>query len=70
MIQPREPLLAPILNYWRVDALRHDPPRVTEYNGHDQAQASRIVGRLCMEEHIEGVVVYRNGDEYRRVEVK
>jgi regulator of RNase E activity RraA len=70
MIQPREPMLVPVLNHWRVDALRHDPPCVTEYNGHDQAMAGRIVGRIAMEAGVEGIVVYRNGDEYRRFEVK
>lgn len=70
MIQPREPMIFPVLNHWRVDALRHDPPRVTEYNGHDQTQAGRTVGRIAMEQGIEGIVVYRNGDEYRRFEVK
>ncbi len=71
MIQPRSPLPFPVMHHYRVDALRdHSVRVVTEYTGHDQAAAMQIIGKLCMEVVVDRIVVYRNGDEYRRIELR
>ncbi len=71
MIQPRDSLPFPVLHHYRVDALRDCSVRVvTEYTGHSEASAMQIIGKLCMEVVVDRIVVYRNGDEYRRIELR
>lgn len=58
-------------HYWRVDALfdGHLYP-TTAYEGDDYNMMIRRVGEMMMSSTAERVLVYRDGEEYRRCDVR